>query len=99
MDDLVEFIDAHCIANTGLKLLANEHAVELVEISKTKEVKLGGFDGFYIRENGIQIESSLSRDYSKLSKRDAEHSAIRFFNEHRESKQRIGYELVFVPVT
>jgi len=46
---------------------------------------------------GVQIESSLSRDYSSNSREDAEDLALKFFHEHKELADNIGYEMVIVP--
>lgn len=98
MNDLEKFIEVYYLKDSGLRLLDRERAIEFVELCRTKNVKLGGFDGFYIRENGLQIESSLSRDYSHESKRDAEVHAIDFLTKLEGSDENLGFEMVFVEI-
>ena len=50
MSKLKEFVDAYYKKDNGLRLLDLERAIEFVELCRTKNVKLGGFDGFYIHQ-------------------------------------------------
>lgn len=98
MEDLEEFVERHYIKNSGLRLLNSEDAIKFVELCRARSIKLGGFDGFYIHPEGVQIESSLSRDYSHNSKEEAENLALKFLSEHRDGGTNIGYEMVIVKV-
>ncbi len=63
-----------------------------------KERQAWWFDGFYIHQNGVQIESLFSRDYSRNSKEEAENLALEFFSNHENDETDIGYEMVVVRV-
>lgn len=98
MEKVRKFITENQLSGAGSKLLAANKCLELIEEIKSEKLKLGGFDGFYIWPDGIQIEQDISRDYSHQSWQDAYDLAEDFFQE-RIAEKDIGYELVFVERT
>jgi len=93
MERLNSFIHVNKIANAGLILLTAKKALEALKICEEEHLKLGGFDGFYVRADGVQIEQNLSKDYSNQSKQKALELAAVFFEDH-EGLDDVGYELV-----
>lgn len=96
METLEKFIEDHTIPGYGLKLLGLKDAIALVSLCKTQPVKLGGFDGFYLLPDGVQIEQLFSPDYSNCTKSEAIKRALEFFAK-QEVTEGVGYEMVIVP--
>lgn len=96
MGTLKKFIEDYAIPGYGLKLLDLRDAIAFVTLCKTQPVKLGGFDGFYLLPDGVQIEQVFSPDYSDCTKSEAIERALEFFAK-QEVTEGVGYEMVIVP--
>ncbi len=95
MERVKKFIEDNQIKDSGLKLLTAANSLYLLKIIEEEALRLGGFDGFYIWPDGVQIEQDLSRDYSNQTKQRVLESATLFFQERLNLKD-VGYELVII---
>lgn len=93
MNILESFINENAIPDYSMKLLKLSDAIKFVKLCRDEDVILYGFDGFYLRPDGVQIEQSLSADYSKYSKKESYNFANKFFT--KQSNENIGYEMVY----
>lgn len=94
MNKLQLFIEKNSLSGPGReRLLKRSDAAKFVELCEEENVKLGGFDGFYLRPDGVQIEQSLSPDYSKNTKEESWELALDFFAKQKD--ENVGYEMAY----
>lgn len=93
MDEIKLFIRNNDLSNHpgGEKLLNRHKFLELLKLCESKNIGLGGFDGFHLREGGVQIDMEFSLDNSGLSKEEGLERACAFIQMHPAD---IAYEVV-----